>query len=143
MHSIPLEHAKQKLIFYVAQDLDQSIKSDVQQLVNELAASKVWSMSPPSSVDEIDEGGEEVVGGMLEVYSALQQNILSTDMDSKNLDEVEELISAVRDLSEREGLSFEFQLDTTYVGSIDDGVIDRVLLEGLLVPWRDNLKRKS
>ncbi|GID07696.1 MULTISPECIES: hypothetical protein [Pseudomonas] len=143
MHSIPLEHAKQKLIFYVAQDLDQSIKSDVQQLVNELAASRVWSISPPSFVDEIDEGGEEVVGGMLEIYSALQPNILSTDMDSKNLDEVEELISAVRDLSEREGLSFEFQLDTTYVGSIDDGVIDRVLLEGLLVPWRDNLKRKS
>ncbi|WP_017530286.1 hypothetical protein [Pseudomonas fluorescens] len=143
MHSIPLEHAKQKLIFYVAQDLDQSIKSDVQQLVNELAASRVWSISPPSFVDEIDEGGEEVVGGMLEIYSALQPNILSTDMDSKNLDEVEELISAVRDLSEREGLSFEFQLDTTYVGSIDDGVIDRALLEGLLVPWRDNLKRKS
>jgi len=143
MHSIPLEHAKQKLIFYVAQDLDQSIKSDVQQLVNELAASRVWSISPPSFVDEIDEGGEEVVGGMLEIYSALQPNILSTDMDSKNLDEVEELISAVRDLSEREGLSFVFQLDTTYVGSIDDGVIDRALLEGLLVPWRDNLKRKS
>ncbi len=80
---------------------------------------------------------------MLEIYSASQPNILSTDMDLKNLDEVEELISAVRDLSEREGLSFEFQLDTTYVGSIDDGVIDRALLEGLLVPWRDNLKRKS
>ncbi len=57
MHFIPLEHAKQKLIFYVAQDLDQSIKSDVQQLVNELAASRVWSISPPSFVDEIDEGG--------------------------------------------------------------------------------------
>jgi hypothetical protein len=31
MHTMPLDHAKQKLIFYVAQDLDQTIKSDVQE----------------------------------------------------------------------------------------------------------------
>ena len=48
MHSVPLEHEKQKLIFYVAQDLDQSIRSNVQQLVNELAASRIWSIAPPT-----------------------------------------------------------------------------------------------
>nr|WP_259284852.1 hypothetical protein [Pseudomonas sp. 1079] len=83
MHSVPLEHEKQKLIFYVAQDLDQSIRSNVQQLVNELAASRIWSIAPPTFIDAIDEGGAEVVGGMLEIYSALQPNILSVDMDSK------------------------------------------------------------
>ncbi|MFY1018201.1 hypothetical protein [Ectopseudomonas khazarica] len=143
MHVMPLDHAKQKLIFYVAQDLDQSIKSDVQQLVKELAASRVWCTAPPSLIDEIDENGLEVVGGMLEIYSALPPNILPRDVDSKNLEEVEELIGAVRDLSEKVSLSFEFQLDATYVGSIEDGVIDRVLQEGLLAPWRDNLSGKN
>lgn len=143
MYVMPLEHAKQKLIFYVAQDLDQSIKSNVQQLVKELAASRVWSIAPPSVIDEIDENGLEVVGGMLEIYSALPPNILPRDVDSKNLEEVEELIGAVRDLSEKVSLSFEFQLDATYVGSIEDGVIDRVLQEGLLAPWRDNLSGKN
>jgi len=60
MHTMPLDHAKQKLIFYVAQDLDQTIKSDVQQLVKELAASRVWSIAPPNLIDEIDENGLEV-----------------------------------------------------------------------------------
>ncbi|MFC6300880.1 hypothetical protein GNF76_29235 [Pseudomonas sp. CCM 7893] len=143
MHSVPLEHEKQKLIFYVAQDLDQSIRSNVQQLVNEVAASRIWSIAPPTFIDAIDEGGAEVVGGMLEIYSALQPSILSIDMDSKNLDEVEELICAVKKLSEKENLSFEFQLGTTFVGAIDDGVIDRILLEGLLVPWRNHIKGKS
>ena len=143
MHSIPLELAKQKLIFYVAQDLDQSIRSNVQQLVNELAASRIWSIAPPTFIDAIDEGGAEVVGGMLEIYSALQPNILSVDMDSKNLDEVEEIVCAVKKLSEKEDISFEFQLDTTFVGAIDDGVVDRVLLEGLLVPWRNHINGKS
>ncbi|OLU16548.1 hypothetical protein BVH01_08115 [Pseudomonas sp. PA1(2017)] len=143
MHVMPLDHAKQKLIFYVAQDLDQSIKSDVQQLVKELAATRVWSIAPPRLIDEIDENGLEVVGGVLEIYSALPPYILPLDVDSKNLEEVEELIGAVRDLSKKESLSFEFQLDATYVGSIEDGVVDRVLQEGLLAPWRDNLRGKS
>jgi len=140
MHSIPLELAKQKLIFYVAQDLDQSIRSNVQQLVNEVAASRIWSVTPPSFIDEIDESGTEVVGGILEIYSALPPNLLPIEMDSKNLDDVEALVGAVKKLSENESLSFEFQLDTTYVGAIEDGVIDRVLLDGLLVPWRNHLK---
>ncbi|CAE6885848.1 hypothetical protein ACI2KX_12960 [Ectopseudomonas khazarica] len=143
MHTVPLDHAKQKLIFYVAQDLDQLTKFDVQQLVNELAASRVWSIAPPSLIDEIDENGLEVVGGMLEIYSALPPNILPLDVDSKSLEEVEELIGAVRDLSEKGSLSFEFQLDATYVGSIEDGVVDRALQEGLLAPWRDNLSGKN
>ncbi|NWE15259.1 hypothetical protein [Pseudomonas yamanorum] len=140
MHSIPLELVKQKLIFYVAQDLDQSIRSNVQQLVNEVAASRIWSVTPPSFIDEIDESGTEVVGGILEIYSALPPNLLPIEMDSKNLDDVEALVGAVKKLSENESLSFEFQLDTTYVGAIEDGVIDRVLLDGLLVPWRNHLK---
>lgn len=143
MHSIPLELAKQKLIFYVAQDLDQSIRSNVQQLVNEVAASRIWSVTPPSFIDEIDESGTEVVGGILEIYSALPPNLLPIEMDSKNLDDVEALVGAVKKLSENESLSFEFQLDTTFVGAIEDGVIDRVLLDGLLVPWRNHLKGKS
>lgn len=143
MHSIPLELAKQRLIFYVAQDLDQSIRSNVQQLVNEVAASIIWSVTPPTFIDEIDESGAEVVGGFLEIYSALPPNILPIEMDSKNLDDVEALVGAVKKLSENENLSFEFQLDTTFVGAIEDGVIDRVLLDGLLVPWRNHLKGKS
>ena len=143
MHSIPLEFVKQKLIFYVAQDLDKSIRSNVQQLVNEVAASRIWSVTPPRFIDEIDESGSEVVGGILEIYSALPPNLLPIEMDSKNLDDVEALVGAVKKLSENENLSFEFQLDTTFVGAIEDGVIDRVLLDGLLVPWRNHLKGKS
>ncbi|KRP58119.1 hypothetical protein [Pseudomonas trivialis] len=142
MHSMPLELAKQKLIFYVAQDLDPSIRSNVQQFVNEVAASRIWSVTPLSFIDEIDESGAEVVGGILEIYSTLPPNMLPVEMDSKNLDDVEALVGAVKKLSEKKSLSFEFQLDTNFVGAIEDGVIDRVLLDGLLMPWRNHLKEK-
>ncbi|WP_201203300.1 hypothetical protein [Pseudomonas sp. S37] len=143
MHGILLDHAKQNFIFYVAQGLDQSIRSDVHQLVSELAASRVWSIAPPTRVDEIDENGLEVVGGMLEIYSALPPEKLPHGVDFKNLEDVEALIGAVRELSGKGGISFEFRLGATYVGSIEDGVIDRVLQEGLLVPWRNCLSGKK
>ncbi len=130
MHSEPLEHEKQKLIFYVAQDLDQYVRSKVQQFVNEVPASRRWSIAPPTFIYAIDEGGAEVAGGILEIYSTLQPNTLSIDKGSKNLDELEELIRVVKELYEKENLSFEFQLGTTFVGAIDGGFIDRVLLEG-------------
>lgn len=143
MHSLQPEYAKQRLIFYVAQDLEQVIKIDVQQLVSELSTSRDWSVSPPNYIEEIDAGGLEVVGGVLEIYSALGPSTLPVELDSRSLDDVEALIVAVRVLSEVKSLSFEFQLDATYVGCIDDGIIDRVLYEGLLVPWRENLQRRT
>ncbi|AHL32072.1 hypothetical protein CD58_03820 [Pseudomonas brassicacearum] len=143
MNVIPLSHTTQKLIFYVAQDLNLSVRFDVKQLMNELAVSRIWSIAPPSFIDEKDENDLEVVGGMLEIYSAIPPNTLPVGMDSKKLEEVEVLIEAVRALSEKNCLSFEFQLDATYVGCIEDGVVDRVLQEGLLTPWRNNLSAEG
>lgn len=137
---MPPKQAKQNLLFYVAQDLDQSIRAHVQQLVDQLGASRVWSIGPPCFIDETGEQGTQLVGGSLEIYSALRPDVLSFDLDAQNLEDVERLIIAVRVLSEKESLSFEFQLGTAYVGSIADGVIDRVLLDGLLVPWREKLR---
>lgn len=77
--SIPPECAKQQLAFYVAQDLNQSIRSDVQQLVDQLAASRAWSTAPPGFIDETDGQGAQVVGGSLEIYSALRPDVLSFD----------------------------------------------------------------
>ncbi|WP_244618975.1 hypothetical protein [Pseudomonas syringae] len=57
---------------------------------------KYGALPPPNFIYPIDEGSAEVVGRILELYSALQQNTLSINMGSKNLDEVEELIRAVK-----------------------------------------------
>ncbi|MDH0288474.1 hypothetical protein N7414_05060 [Pseudomonas sp. GD04087] len=141
MHSELQSFPKQSFFFYLAQDIDEKVKDSIRDVISKLALSRGWSISPPEFVDEVDDAGEEVVGGVLEVYSALPPNKLSREADSRNLEEVEQLIFYVKELSGRESLSFEFQLGSTYVGSIEDGVIDRTLQDGLLNPWRDNLAR--
>ena len=53
MHSVPLEHEKQKLIFYVVQDLDQSIRSNVGGTARAVAKSYKWKkLSRCQSGDE-------------------------------------------------------------------------------------------
>lgn len=133
----------QRFIFYVAQDMDASVKEKVKRLVNGLAESRGWSIAPPLFIDEIDEGGFELLGGALEIYSALPPNIISLEADLRSLEEVEEVIGAVRDLSRKEKISFECYLGSEYVGGVEDGVVDRLLQEGLIMPWRSALNRRE
>lgn len=135
MQSFP----KQSFFFYLAQDFGQAEKDSIRRLILNLAASRSWSIEPPVFFDGMDAEGNEVVGGALEVYSALPPNKLPYELDAKNLEEVECLVSCVRDLSFRDNLSFEFQLDSVYVGSIEDGVVDTLLKDGLIAAWKEGL----
>lgn len=137
------DHPRQKLIFYVAQDVSDEIRRNVRELVEQIARSRSWLIAPPHFVDTVDavEGGAadapiETVGGELEIYSALPPAGLPKEVDRQHFEEVEALIEAVRRLSEREHLAFELELGGTYVGAIEDGEVDRTLKVGLLDEWR-------
>jgi hypothetical protein len=134
---------KQKFIFYVAQDVDQSIRDDVTKIIGLLADAREWSIAPPEFIDEVDEDGStSIIGGAIDVYSALPPNVVSYAADLLNLQEVEALIRAVKNLSKKRDIDFDFQLGSEYVGSIESGVIDQVLECGLILPWREALQRK-
>lgn len=81
----------------------------------------------------------ETLGGYLEIYSALPPWKLPREIDQKHLEEVTALTSALTDFSHEHSLAFEFELSDTFVGSIEDGKMDRSLSEGLLGEWRRHL----
>lgn len=76
------------------------------------------------------------VGGYIELFSALPRGKLPREVDIQNLEETEFLIQQICDFSKANMISFEFALDQTFVGSIEDGVPDRILNEGLIGEWR-------
>jgi hypothetical protein len=146
--NIAPNHPKQKLLFFVAQDLNDVIRTNIRDFVLRLASLRCWLNGPPSFVNCRDEPEDssrgdmpvETVGGFLEIYSALPPWTLSRDIDLQHLDEVTTLINALRGFSGEHHLSIEFELDGTLVGAIDNGKMDRSLTEGLLGEWKQHLR---
>ena len=139
-------HPRQRLVFYVAQDFDDSIREAVKGFVHELAGGREWVIRPPKIVDtsveaENPENDAPVLtlGGYIELYSALPGTNLPKEVDLQHLKEVEHLVEQVRAFSEKHSLAFEFELNGTFVGSSEDGILDRTLKVGLLGEWRKHL----
>jgi hypothetical protein len=136
----------QKLMFYVTQDIDESVRGVVRELIEKLSTSREWLLGPPTFIDTIDypENPEvdlpiETVGGVLKIYSALTSIPLPIDLDIKNYHEVVAVVEAVQKISSSENLDFDFELDGNFVGSIGDGDIDKTMQVGLLNAWREHL----
>jgi hypothetical protein len=140
------EHPKQQLLFYVVSDVGEAARDGVRRAVEALATTRSWVLAPPRFVDSCDPAPEgsgdadiETVGGRLEIYSAQPAASLPKEVDLAHLEEVEAVVEALRLLSKQQGLSFEFELDGTYVGGIENGELNKVLREGLLSEWRKHL----
>jgi hypothetical protein len=145
--SVDHDHPKQRLLFFVAQDVDGGIRRDVRDFVNQLALRRDWLNGAPRFVNSRQEpedaSGEdmpvETVGGYIDIYSALPPWTLPREVDIQHLDEVTDLVNALCDFSRQHRLVFELELDGTFVGAITDGEVDRSLAQGLLGEWRRQL----
>lgn len=127
------------LCFYIAQDVEEPDAAALQLALMGIADAIDWSIGPPQLLVSVDAEDGSLLGGRLDLYSARPPTILPLEMDRRNLAEVELLIDALRELSQRRGFPLEFELDGEYVGSIEDGELDLSLRAGLLEPWRDHL----
>jgi len=140
-------HPKLKLLFFVAQDLDDTTRANARDFVLRLASLRRWVNGPPRFVNSRDEPADasrgdmpvETVGGYLEIYSSLPPWTLPRELDIQHLEEVTALVNALGDFSREHSLAVEFELNSTFVGAIEDGKMDRSLTGGLLGEWRRQL----
>ena len=145
--SFPLggQQRRQKLLFFLAQDVDSRLRQLVHSEILRLTSIRKWTCGAPSFVDETTgvAAGEdlpvETVGGVMEIYSALPPFKIPLSLDAANLEDVKALVRELANLSRREHLSFEFELDGNFVGAVDDGEVDRSMQEGLLGSWERRL----
>jgi hypothetical protein len=134
---------RDKLLFYVADEVTPQIRERVRRFISEMANSRQWVLGPPQYVDMTEElatrAGDlpvETVGGELEVCSAQVPEGLPRDVDARHYAEVHDLVQAVRRLSEEAAVPFEFMYRGLYAGAVEAGDIDKTLQVGLLDEWR-------
>jgi hypothetical protein len=144
---IEIDHPKQELLFYVAQEVGSDTPDEVKKIIEEIARGRDWLIGRPTFIDEIHASNlgtpVRTVGGILKIYSALPPFKLPNVLDRQHFAEVEWLVEALRQFSETRRLAIEFELDGTFVGSVEDGRIDRTLAEGLLGEWRRELNARA
>lgn len=138
--SIAGDHQRQRLLFFISDDVDDALVDRVARLFDRLASLRAWVIAPPGFVDETDEPENpavdlpvRTVGGVLELYSSKD---LAPDLDRRHYDEVADVLTALAEFSEESGHEWEVELDGAHVGSISNGKLDRLLTEGLLAEWR-------
>ena len=142
--SVGADHPRQKLLFFIAQDLDSELRLKVREFVQQLAGRRHWLNGPPRFVDETDEATSsdsddlpiETLGGYIEIFSAWPPWSLPRDVDIQHLREVEDLVAALRQFSRQNGLAIELEFDGKFVGEIEHGEMDSLLSDVLLGEWR-------
>lgn len=135
-------HPKQKLVFYISDDIDD--ENDVvamRDVVTDLARARQWIIGPPIFLNETQddpEAGElRTVGGFVELFSALPPwgNALPREIDRAHFEEVKTTIDALTAFSKETAHEIAFELDGAQIGWIENGVVDNSLREGLLEEW--------
>lgn len=125
--------------FYLVQEIEGNIES-IRLMVESLRCCRKWTIDAPYFICEIDSGSDEcVLGGGVLVYSALEEDPLPIELDTKNYQDVMALLEALAVLSRSKALSFECFLDSTYVGEVGNGEFDKLLRVGLMENWINNL----
>jgi hypothetical protein len=134
-------HPKQKLLFLVAQGVDESLGEKIRDLVLRLASARRWVNGPPRFVCSREQPCRpaETLGGFVEIYSALPPWKLAREIDLQHLEEVTQLVKELCEFSREHGVTFDLELNGDSVGGIGEGKPDRSLADGLLGEWRRQL----
>ena len=143
------KHPMQDLIFYMSGALDESHVVLMRNLVHRMAEEQNWTIEAPVFIDEteepdtsnVDDVPIRTVGAVLRIYSGLPpwDATLPKEVDRALFNEVSFVVREIAGLSKSAGLEFAAELDGEAVGWIENGILNKMLRDGLLEPWRRSL----
>jgi len=140
------ERAYQQLLAYVV-DPNADAGALVSDWVRGIISRKSWLTGRgPVFVNEVSDPGDSdrgdlpivTVGFLMEILPP-QAGLSARELEQRTYNDVAFMVQEAAAFSARTSLAFEFELDGTYVGGIDNGVLNRSLREGLLGEWARHL----
>ncbi len=146
-NSIAPDHPTTLLFFYLEEDPDEELKDKLSDLIEILANSTDWTIGPPVFIDETQPDGDEpdirTVGGAFELYTGAPGYSAPAEIGRRQFKEVERIVSALRDLSGRIGVTIVFQENANTVGRIENGVVEKAFQFIFLERWLHHLTKNG
>lgn len=138
------EHPRVELFFYVVDGSKAASHEDIARLIVDLTLERDWLTGPPEFVHtiEADEESEEpleTLGGAFELFSAFPPYVLPIDVDRRQLEEVETILSTLQEYSRATGVEFDVMFNGESIGTVERGKISDELRSIFLDPWRETL----
>lgn len=146
--SVDAEHPLTQLEYVLRGQFDEAVVDQLRALISSLCASRRWTLSAPTLVDQPGESnpvaGSHLVGGALPLYSAYPPwgERLPTTVSAAQLAEVEVILDSMEAFSARTGTEFYIGYEGEQIGCIANGVTDPRIREGLLDTWRRSLSAR-
>ena len=143
--SLDSSHQKREFSATVVGIADDSVLEKLGAAVSWLSVLRTWTLGPPQilqcAAGSPDE--EESYGLVLDIYSALPpwDERLPFAIDLAHYNEISLVIDVLSTLSGQSSYELQCYLDDVYVGSIGEGIADRLIQEGLLGEWRRHLDK--
>jgi hypothetical protein len=143
MERLRVGHPKKRLLSFVAQDVDDGVRSDVRHLIARLVTSRAWSLAQPRFTHEIVWPGREsrgdspveTLGGDLDIYSALPPKL-----DWRQLDDLTAILNALVVFARSKAVNLQFDLSGAIIGMVKVGEMDRQLSEEFPGTWTRRLR---
>jgi hypothetical protein len=137
------DHPIEELAFHIAQDISKEMPPLVASAIERLGQSRTWLLHPPELVDELEEGGYRILGGVLELYSAMPPTVLPLVAERQQWDEANAFVRSFQDLSSKHHWHLDCYYRGELIGSIEDGIMGMSLTDGLLGEWKRFIEKRS
>jgi hypothetical protein len=153
MRNVSPEHPRLPFLFALDEDYTEDDVAAIEELVEELASSRQWTLGAPDFIDQresSDEGTKyeqhiRTVGGVIDLYSGFPPwgDQIRRDVDLAQLDDVKAIVAACSEFTKRRGLTITLELNDTWCGWIEKGVPDEAVTVGLIGEWEKALQTSA
>jgi hypothetical protein len=137
------DHPIEEWAFHIAQDVSEEMPPLVANAIERLGQSRTWLLHPPQLADELEEGGYRILGGVLELYSAMPPIVLPLVAERRQWEDANAFVRAFQDLSSKHHWSLDCYYRGELIGSIEDGIMGMSLTVGLLGEWKRVIDERS
>ena len=123
------------LTFHLYDFADEDAADDLLDEIEEFADARTWPLGQPDAYKYLEDEADDEIKAAVEFQVRATTAGVTIEAEKRDFEAAMALMEHLRQLSLAHDLEIEVDFDDEMVGSINKGVYDEGLYEGLIDPW--------